>query len=200
MLARLHRSKLIAILPVLLVILAAPILAPSAHAYGRANWQAAFAGTFVIPGSGNFGFWGWCALAGGTGSPATSGTDADCEISQYFGTGHSFQVLESISGTAWSEGPCTFPPCATVNDFYITAGTMTLNGPTVVQGVQSGMAQQLPPSCTVSGMTITCPIPVWEFLGVYNPDTGIPVVAGHYNLNSFFGHGGELQVQVVQLS
>jgi hypothetical protein len=200
MLGKLSRSKLIAILPVLIVALAAPMITPSVHAYGPANWQVGFAGTFTTPGSGNSGFWGWCAFAGGTGSPATSGTDADCQISEYFGPSHSFQVRESISGTAWTEGPCTLPPCVTASDFYITDGTMTLTGPTIEQGIHSGQAQQLPPSCTISGMTITCPLSVWESLGVYSPDTGIPAKAGHYNLNSLIGQVGELQAQVIQLS
>jgi hypothetical protein len=199
MLKNIRYSKIIALMPISLVAIAALSSTPTAHAYGAANWQIAFAGTFVSPGTGNSGFWGWCALAGGTGSPAASGTDADCQISQYFGTGHALQLQESISGTAWSEGLCTISPCLGPTDFYITDGTMTIRGPTAAQGVHSGQTGSLPPSCTISGTTITCPLAVWEFLGVYSPDTGIPAAAGHYNLNSLLNHSGELQVQVVQL-
>lgn len=172
---------------------------PLAHAYGPANWQAAFSGTFVNPGSGNSGFWGWCDFAGGTGSPATSGSAADCEVSQYFGPSHGFQVVVSIQGTAWDEETCTFRPCLTTSDFFITAGAVTLAGPFAVQITSSGPP---PPGsgCTVKGTTATCPIPFLEAVGFYNPDTGVPTVSGHYNLNSFLNHSGEFQIQVVQLS
>jgi hypothetical protein len=188
--------------------IAALSFTPLAHAYGAANWQVGFSGTFVTPGSGSSGFWGWCDFAGGTGSPATSGTDADCQLSQYFGPGHIIQVEESIAGTAWGEGPCHFPPCVTPTDFYITSGTMTMVGPTAAQIIAIAGPQLLSVGCTINGSTVTCPLSIWSILPpgcspgncIYSPDTGIPTKAGHYNLNSVIGGVGELQVQVVQLS
>jgi hypothetical protein len=191
-------------------LLALTLFSPLArsHAYGAANFKATFAGTFTLPGSGNNGFWGWCDFGGGTGSPATSGTDADCKISQYFGPSHSFQVVESVQGTAWGVGPCTIQPClpltsSTPTDFYITAGTVTFAGPFAVQLTSSGPP---PPGsgCTVSGTTATCPIAFLEAVGFYTPDTGITTVPGHYNLNAFIplafsGAVGEFQEQVVQV-
>jgi hypothetical protein len=207
-LKNLRNSRLIAILPILLATIAVLSFTPLAHAYGAANWQVAFSGTFAIPGSGNGGFWGWCDFAGGTGTPATSGTSADCQISQYFGPGHAIQVEESISGTAWSEGPCHFPPCVTPTDFFITDGAMTLSGPTVVQMLPTIGSQLQSLGCTISGNTVTCSLSIWEILPpgcspgncIYSPDTGIPTKAGHFNLNSVIGQVGELQVQVVQVS
>ncbi|HEV2139342.1 MAG TPA: hypothetical protein VGR53_10930, partial [Nitrososphaerales archaeon] len=78
-----NSRKLTAILPLALITFMSLSLVPVTHAYGKANWQVGFAGTITVPGSGGFGFWGWCDFAGGTGSPATSGTDADCQVSTY---------------------------------------------------------------------------------------------------------------------
>ncbi|HEV2139317.1 MAG TPA: hypothetical protein VGR53_10800, partial [Nitrososphaerales archaeon] len=182
------------------------------------NWQVGFAGTITVPGSGGFGFWGWCDFAGGTGSPATSGTDADCQVSTYFhSSSGNFQVKESIMGTAWGEGPCTLPPCLTSTDFYITDGTMTLTGPAAGQIIAIAGPLLVSAGCTITGSTITCPLSVWEVVPpgcipggsptlpacIYAPDTGIPTTPGHYNANSlvsFFGAKGEFQVQVNQLS
>lgn len=195
----------VALLSIASIAILALAAIPVAHAYGAANWQVGFAGTILSPGSGRgFGFWGWCALAGGTGSPATSGTDADCKIDNYAGSTPSggFQLQASIQGTAWDEEPCTIPPCLTPNDFFITAGSMTISGPTVVQLLQSGVITPNP-FCTISGSTVTCPLWFFEFVGLYNPDTGIPTAAGHYNGNTLvhlLGFTGEFQIQVTQLS
>ncbi len=185
------------------VFIASFTLIPASSAYGKENWQTTFAGTFVSPGSGNSGFWGWCAFGGGTpssaGAPVTSGTDADCEESFYFGPSHAIQAHESISGTAWDMEPCTIAPCVTPNDFFITSGTMTISGPDVVQHLGTVGPLLLSLGCTITGETATCSLLVWEGLGTYNPDTGIPTVAGHYNLNSFLTQPGEFQIQVTQL-
>jgi hypothetical protein len=190
-------------LVVAITLLSSFAIIPAVNAYGKANWQTAFAGTFITPGQGSSGFWGWCDFGGGTGSPATSGTDSDCQVATYThvpGNPSNFQVHESISGTAWDEEPCTFPPCLTTNDFFITAGTMTISGPTVVQALKAGVGGTLPPSCKISGSTVTCSLSDWELLGIYNPDTGVPTAAGHFNLNAFLGQPGEFQIQVNQLS
>jgi hypothetical protein len=74
--------------------------AAPASGYGKATWQTAFNGTFNFPGTGTaLGFWGWCDFAGGI----SSGTDADCQIAEYFhapaGTGWTCQL--TIAGTSW---------------------------------------------------------------------------------------------------
>src|SRR6266581_2245149 len=207
MLENLRNSKLTPILSVLLMAVAALSFTPMVHAYGAANWQVGFAGTFVIPGSGSGGFWGWCDFAGGTGSPATSGTDADCQTSVYFGPNHAIQVEESIAGTAWSEGSCHLQPCITHTDFYITSGTMTLSGPSAAGIIAIAGPQLLSVGCTINGNKVACPLSIWEILPpacspgncIYSPDTGIPTQAGHFNLNSVLGQVGDLQVQAVQL-
>ena len=62
-----HR-KILATTSLLVAIslLSAFAIVPVSHAYGAANWQAGFAGTGVLKGTGQqFGFWGWCDFAGG---------------------------------------------------------------------------------------------------------------------------------------
>ncbi len=187
-------------------------LVPVTHAYGAANYQVGFAGTGVLKGSGQqFGFWGWCDFAGGTGSPATSGTDADCKSNNYFQSPSGrIQLTQSIQGTAWDvklntcppnpPGTCA-PPGVTPFDFFITAGTVTLSGPFILLLEKSGPP---PPVCTTTGTVITCPIWFLESVGFYSPDTGIPAAPGHYSFNSllslFPGATGELQIQVTQTS
>jgi hypothetical protein len=94
----------------------AVVSATPAHAYGKANWQAALTGTFTFPTTGGgFGFWGWCDFAGGV----TSGDDADCEIGQYIhlpaGTGFTCEL--SVDATAWDQSVGDFFPFPT---FHIT--------------------------------------------------------------------------------
>jgi hypothetical protein len=206
MLGKIRNSKkLIAMLPITLIAIAALSFTPLAHAYGSANFQAGFAGTGVLKGNGQqFGFWGWCDFAGGTGSPATAGNEADCVSNNYFQTpGGRLQVQISVQGTAWDEEACSFPPCATGDDFFITAGTVTLSGPFVLVLEQSGPP---PPVCTAAGTVVTCPISFLESVGFYNPDTGIPTVPGHYALLPAFGifgssvFVGQFQLDLIQLS
>src|SRR5579864_8480809 len=111
------------------------VLSTSASASGQANWQTAFSGNFNHTPQGSAGFWGWCDFAGGV----TAGTKADCEVTTYFspgsGSGASAGNLihESISGTAWDMEPSLSPPPPSLppNDFFITAGTVTLTGPSI---------------------------------------------------------------------
>jgi len=93
-----------------------------ALAYGQENWQIAFSGTAVAPGTGGFGFWGWCALGGGV----TSGNDGDCELAQYFHApaGSGFTCEESVDITSWS---------GTTGTFVVT-GTATVH-PTSLTGL-----------------------------------------------------------------
>src|SRR6266851_1320676 len=71
-----------------------------ALAYGAENWQVAFSGTGVAPGTGQgFGFWGWCAFGGGV----TSGNNGDCQVAQYVHapSGSGFTCHESLNITSW---------------------------------------------------------------------------------------------------
>jgi hypothetical protein len=180
--------------------------AGSASAYGKANWQVAFSGNFnnTSGGGGSSGFWGWCDFAGGV----QNGTDADCSVTNYFfsrsGASTGFLVSERIHGTAWDMEPTQFnPPPLPPLDFFITDGTVTLTGPTVLKAIAAGM---VPPDCTVSGSTATCSIPVLEAAGIYGPDTGVPAAAGHYslaNILKMFGQkappGTHIDIQVTQI-
>jgi hypothetical protein len=98
--------------------------ATPAQAYGRANWQIGFAGTATLPSTGvGFGFWGWCAFAGGV----TSGNDGDCEFSQYFHgpAGSGFTCQLSIDVTDWTAARGTF----IVNAATITARPAAVAAP-----------------------------------------------------------------------
>jgi hypothetical protein len=98
----------------LMIAMLAAVGATPASAYGKANWQATFAGTVTFPGGGGFGFWGWCAFAGGV----SSGNSADCQFAQYSHapTG-GFTCHESVDGTSWTTGAD--------GDFLVT-GTVTV--------------------------------------------------------------------------
>ena len=143
---------------------------PPALAYGAENWQVAFSGTGVAPGTGQgFGFWGWCAFGGGV----TSGTNGDCEFAQYAHApaGSGFTCHESLDITSWDVSGLT-------HTFLIT-GTATVN----------------PTSLTVPCLTIFPGSA--SFTGV---DSGIPTAPGHYNLGSLGpGLRGTLQIQVTQI-
>ncbi len=140
-----------------------------ALAYGKENWQIGFAGTGVAPGTGQgFGFWGWCAFGGGV----TSGTNGNCQISQYFHApaGSGLTCEESLAITSWDVG--------SNGDFFIT-GTATVN----------------PASATVPCLASFPPFSA-SFTGV---DSMIPAAPGHFNLGAFAGTRGELQIQVTQI-
>ena len=90
-------------------------------------------------------------------------------------------------------------PCFSSTDFHITGGTVTLTGPSVVQLVAAG---QVPPGCSVTGSTATCPIAVIGG-GSNDVDTGVPAAAGHYSLTKLFGSavppGAHIDIQVTQV-
>ena len=153
---------------------------PAAHAYGTSNWQVGFSGNCDNKTicNGTFGFWGWCAFSGGV----NSGDEADCQMAFYsFGssTGSFGPLITSISGTAWNIGPSSMTG---TDDFFITDGSVTLHLPPAQEG-------PLPPACTLSGTTATCPIPVLEAIGFYSPDTLILVVPGHISSTMCFVPG-----------
>jgi hypothetical protein len=175
--------------------------APSALAYGNtAQWQVGFSGTcstsaafcpFLPPGVTGVrnGFWGWCEFGGSDGSSTvgTTGTQADCQVTTYFGatTGqptNPFHIAYDIKGwVIQANSPFVIPPGD--NDFLLTSGTVTLSGP----GVPPGIPVHVP---------IGFPFPD----GSCPPmicDTGIPAVPGHFSLHPT--PGAEFNVQVTKL-
>ncbi len=196
-------------LSLLLPVAMAVMLSTAASAYGAANWQAAFSGNFnnLSGTGGSTGFWGWCDFAGGI----SSGNSADCSLSFYFfgigganGSTSFGPLTEQINGTAWDVEPTRFPvPTLPPNDFFITAGSLTFTGPVVAKAIAAGI---IPPGCTVTGSTATCPIPNAEAAGIYAPDTGVPAAAGHFSLASVFEllgltvpPGSHIDIQVTQI-
>ena len=169
-------------------------IAPVSYAYGHENYQATFSGNCnnTTLCNGHFGFWGWCSFGPWTGTLATSGSDADCQYSFYSHSQipafNSPTVHTSVMGTAWDVEQSAFGPFM---DFFVTAGSVTFSGPTVVQALAAGFgAVLISAGCTISGQTVTCPIPVAEGFGIYNPDTGIIFQLGHSQLqdcSAFFG-------------
>jgi len=157
--------------------------ATPALAYGAENYQIGFAGTALYPAGGfGFGFWGWCAFGGGTGSLPTSGTTGDCQFAEYI---HSSSVRatchQSIDATSWTIEPSVFPGFVGIPTFHVT-GTATLD--------PAGAA----PIClTLPGVA---PASFTDF------DTLLPAIPGHTSLPSSFlipGSVGELQLQVTPL-
>jgi hypothetical protein len=150
--------------------------ATPAQAYGPENYQLGFAGTASFPSGGSFGFWGWCAFGGGTGSLATSGTTGDCNYALYVHTSTGGVTCEqSVNVSSWTIKPSSFLP---FSDFFAT-GTASVNpaNAAICFGLFPGV---FPPSFT-------------DF------DTLLPAAPGHYNLNGV-SQGGvtftEFQVQV----
>ena len=157
------------------VVVAAP---GAAYGGGPANWQIAFAGTGVAPGTGfGFGFWGWCELSGGV----SSGNSGDCQVTQYshtpFGDVH---CQQNINISSWFVEPAAPPPGIPFPNFVLS-GTSTTH-PSSATSACPGIGG-VPPSFA-------------DFVA------GIPAVPGHYNLTSIFlppGTVGEFQIQVTQV-
>ena len=172
-------------------VLAGAVVAVSASpalGYGKATWQAALTGTFTFPTTGfGLGFWGWCDFAGGV----TSGTDADCEIAEYFhnpppGFGPAFTCELSVDATAWDESGLTFDG---------SAPAFAVTGTAVVHPARLTADQKK--ACVAfftgdsSGST--------TFTGV---NTFIPAAPGHFvfaNPFSDFGAVGEFNFTVTQI-
>jgi hypothetical protein len=168
--------------------------APTASAYGAANWQLTFSGTGTIPNTPiRFGFWGWCDLAGGTtfnsASQATSGTGGDCQFSEYVhstpGSGFpsancavSFNLAPENGSPAWQMGsqPTFYPP---LNDWFIS-GTQVINPASLTSVCETFLG--ISPTPTFSDF-----------------DSVLPVVAGHSNLSGALGTR-ELQITETPLS
>src|SRR5260370_30635662 len=100
-----------------LLVVAAPVVfaATPAQAYGAENYQLGFSGTSFVPSGGfSFGFWGWCAFCGGTGSLPTSGTAGDCNYALYIPTSPCAATCENSvdisSRTSSTTSPTVSPP------------------------------------------------------------------------------------------
>ncbi len=190
-------KKLAAILLIALISVTLLSLVPIVQAYGPSNWQMTASGNCnnktlclaidpitgaVVPSVG--GFWGWCAFTG-----VNSGTEADCQFSNYnrspdplfqFATVHT-----ATHATTWDVEPSAFSP--TGFDFFITSGTVSFSGPTVVGDLKANgpipISAILAAGCTIPGDTVSCPISGAEGLGIYSPDTGFPNLPGHFQFN-----------------
>jgi hypothetical protein len=159
---------------------------PGAHAYGNtAQWQVGFSGTCNVPtmcgppgGTGIFGFWGWCAFGGSSGSTnvGTTGTIGDCQVTVYARSGLGQPINPThiaIDITGWKIMSSEMSP--TGSSFFITASSLECTGP----------GASLPPT-PFSG----CALPP-------GGDTGIPPIAGHYPFSPFPGF--HINIQVNQL-
>ncbi len=172
-------------LALLMMVALAVVVAPGARAYGRANWQAAFAGTTVVPGAligfpgvgaVSSGFWGWCDFAG-----VSSGAAGDCEVSNYFHFSApslgliSITCTVSLDITSWNVQQSPAPPAGTgLRDFFIISGTVNVN----------------PQSSVCLAIFATPPV----------GDTFIPAAPIHFNTNqAMFTLPGQFQVTVTQV-
>jgi hypothetical protein len=168
----------------------------SALAYGNTEqWQIGFSGScnntsFCGPGPGvpgAFGFWGWCAFGGSSGSEAagTTGSTADCQFTTYFRTTGvtNSPVHISFDVSRWVILPpgVPFAPPG-VPTFAFTSGTFEVTGP----GAGTG---GLPPA----GMVVSLPNPCPPQLC----DTGLPSIPGHYSFHPVAGV--EFNIQVTKL-
>jgi hypothetical protein len=165
-----------------LLVVAAPLLfaATPAQAYGAENYQVGFSGTaFVTSGGFSFGFWGWCAFGGGTGTLPTSGTTGDCNYALYIHSSPGGVTCEqSVDVSSWAIKPSSATP---FSDFFVT-GTASVHpaGAAVCFGLFPGV---FPPTFR-------------DF------DTLVPAAPGHYNLNGVSLGGAtftEFQVQVAAI-
>jgi hypothetical protein len=130
------------------------------------------------------GFWGWCEFGGSNGSSdvGTTGNQADCQVTTYFGPGTSFHINYNVTGwVIQANSPFVIP--AGFNDFLLTSGTVTLSGPGVPPGIPAHVPIGFP---FPDG---SCPPMIC--------DTGIPAVPGHFSLHPT--PGAEFNVQVTKL-
>lgn len=165
-------SKLARPLLVGLLVAALAILTTTstpARAYGQENWQTTFAGTAVWPGTGQS-FGFWGWCAFGGG--VTAGNTGDCQFAQYFHSpaGSGLTCHVSLDISSWS--------VSSVNHDFVINGTASVT-PTSLKAL---CLQIFPGSASFTGV-----------------DSGIPAVAGHYNLGSIGGIVGEFEMQVTQI-
>jgi hypothetical protein len=186
--SRTRRLLVVASLAGVLTCMVVSALATPALGYGKANWQTALTGTFVLPGTGTSeGFWGWCDFAGGV----ASGDDADCELSEYYhlpgGAGWTCEL--SIDATSWDQSVQNFPfPTFHVSGRVVVHGHLT----PIQQDYCVGFFVYGDPTVAYPSRTFT------------NVDTFIPAEPGHYNFNFlvpiiFPGAVGEFNFTVSQV-
>jgi hypothetical protein len=183
---RMRRILLAVSVAVGLVAVAVALSAPTASAYGKANWQAAFSGSFTYPHSelGGFGFWGWCDFAGGV----TSGNDADCQISEYvhnvpFLGGTSFNCELSIDATSWDDSGSTVDG----EPAFAVTGSAVIHPARLTQGHKDACMELFAGTASTS---------------FDSANTFIPAVAGHFSYPdfvAFFGATGVLNFTVKEL-
>ncbi len=196
-------KKLTTLLPMTLLAFMALSIAPTSHAYGKAQWQAGFSGTcnnpsfcgfFGFPPGFTGGFWGWCEFGGSNGasSPGTTGTSGDCQISVYVNppgqtATNPYHISQDVTSWLIDTGslvcPSTSMPC-----FFITGGSLELTGP----GSPGPTGVQIPLAAVCNLSNIPASL-------AGNPacDTGIPAIPGHFSFHP--GPGLEFNLQVTHI-
>ncbi len=163
-----RRTALLLLVPVSLFAL---LLTPVAWAYGSGdNWQIGVSGTGIecIPnvGCGGFGFWGWCTFSG-----TTSGTNGDCQYSQYLHLDPlSTQCETHFDITGWhvAVGRTGMP------SFFIDSGTVTVDPASATTACIHFLQH--------AGFNVA---QTGDGAGQFEPssDTGIPANPGHYDFS-----------------
>ena len=159
------------------------VLAPAARASNNAEYLVQISASCRSGGLclGFTSLRGSCDFVGTT----SGGSEASCHALL---TGDGLVATESIAGTWWDlEFSPSLSATTGVDDFFITAGTVTFTGPTAVGALAAGVPQAL--GCSVTGATFTCTIPALESIGQYTPDTFDPVILGHYASHVCFDTG-----------
>ena len=171
-----NSKKPAALLPIALMTFTFLSLVPVTHAYGNSNttqlWQIAISGNFNGPGSGQNGGGGFWVWAVLNSDFTGDATVTDC--------GHGFPTAPyggaqhvNADITGWTVGAGSAGP----NTLWITSEIDTVTGHT-------------------GGPPITFTNPAVPF------DTGVPLVAGHYNTVDVLGFkapGVSFQIQVVYI-
>jgi hypothetical protein len=188
-----RRKKLspISVIAVLALVLIAASRFPILSAYGSGeNWQLGFSGTGNVANMG-FGFWGWCTFVGGS-----SGTDADCQVSQYLHTNGNgdIQCETAFNITNWDAQAGVLQSLGVPTEFFANSGTITVHPANAtpactafLQAAGFNVAQTGPSTITIEGPS----------------DMALPASAGHYNFNNQTIEGvfyKEFQVQVSEKS
>ncbi len=192
------RSLIVCGLSVFIVLSIALVTTPGARAYGSGStWQLGVSGTgqFVKgPFNGSaIGFWGWCVFVG-----RSSGTSADCQISQYLhGTdGTNVQCGTDFNLTAWHAAPGFNTPMTGAPDFWADSGSITIS-PAYETDACAGFLRGAGFHVTVTG-----PGSLALISAPPTSDIGFPAAAGHYSFNGVTDRAilfTQLQYQVTEL-
>ena len=182
MFRRLRRALLVLSVMAVLAGAVVAVSATPALAYGKANWQTTLHGTFNFPTTGfSFGFWGWCAFAGGV----TSGNSADCQIEEYMHApaGSGWTCHLSVDGTSWDQSVGFLFPFPT---FHMT-GSLVVRPGNLTDDEKTACVDFF----TNSGGSTT----------FEDVETFIPAAPGHYNFGVSFipGAVGAFGFQVNQI-